>query len=132
MKLILLSLAILFQVSSASAQTVTDGETKVLKVFYVKEGTNSPYQGLLQLTPEEYSKIKPDELKNKQLKQFNNWKAATEAAKNAIPVEPTVDEKAAQVTSLQIQVDELAAKIIELKSDPAVLTKLSASAVKGK
>jgi len=120
MKTIFASLLILFQVSLALAQTVTDGETKVLKVFYVKEGTNSPYQGLIQLTPDEYSKIKPADLKTKQLEQFNNWKLALEQLKNKSVVEPTVDEKVARVKELRLEADAIAA-------DPAVAAKLEAA-----
>jgi hypothetical protein len=101
------------------AQTIMLGETKVFVVFYVKEGTNSPYQGLLQMTPEEHAAIKPAELQAKQLKQFDDWKASTEAAKNAPVVVPTIDEKVAQVEALRAEADVIAA-------NPAVVAKLAA------
>lgn len=114
---IIVALLALMLAAPALAQTVTLGDATVSMVFYVKEGTNSPYQGLIQMTPAEYAAIKPAELQKRQMDQFNAWKAATEAAKNAPVIEESADEKVSRVKALRAEADAIAA-------DPAVAAKL--------
>lgn len=119
MKNLFLIFSLLFSSFAMAQVVVTEGETKILKIFYVKEGTNSPYQGLLQFDAKETI---PSDLKTKQLEQYQAWKLAVEELKNKPIVELTVDEKVAQVKALRLEADNIA-------SDPAVAAKLEAAPV---
>jgi hypothetical protein len=125
MKYILAILAVLIALP-ASAQTILPGDTKVAITFYVKEGTASPYQGLLTMTQQEYAKLKPADIQKLQLDQHVAWKVATEAARSVVVKEPTADEKADEAKALQAQADEIAVRIDALKADPEVAAKLEA------
>lgn len=120
----ILALLLLTFALPAQAQTVTTDKVQI--IFYVKEGTTSPYQGLLQMPLEDLSKIDPDELQKRQLAQHAAWKVTTEAARSVVVKEPTADEKADEAKALQAQADELTARIAVIKSDPAVAAKLEA------
>lgn len=122
MKMILALVALLLA-APALAQTVQTDDPKVSIVFYVKEGTNSPYQGLLQIPLSEYVKLKPADIEVRKIAQFDAWKIATQAARE-VQAKVTADDKAAQVEALQQQADDIARQINEIKADPEVAAKL--------
>lgn len=104
------------------------GEAKISVVFYVKVDQDSPYQGLLQFTPEEYAKLTPDDLQRMEIEQFASWKDNLARLQAAPPPtdEEIVDQKAQQAIDLQNQMDSVAAQIDVLFADPAVAAKVAA------
>ena len=73
-------------------------------IFYVQEGTNSPYQGRLIYDASVYSSMTADQIAADQTAQFNAWKEATvaaqaanEAAANTIPAQITAPQARAAI-----------------------------------
>ncbi len=98
---------------------ITQQEKSTVSItFYVKEGENSPYQGLLQYDADTYAKLTPEDIEAAQIEQFQTWKARTEMLRNAPP--PTKEELAQQAIDLQEQAELFSKQIDELKLDPAV------------
>ncbi len=62
---------------------ITQAQPNVEIIFYVKEGNDSPYQGRLVYTQDDYSKLMPADIEAAQMVQFAAWKAATLAAQQA-------------------------------------------------
>lgn len=104
------------------AATVIDQQvtTRVAVVFYVKENQDSPYQGLLTFTPEEFAALKPDALEAQQQAQFQAWKIVRDTP----PILPTVDDKVAMIVDMKRQKVSLDQQIADLAADPAVAAKL--------
>ena len=123
MRKILIALALLIA-APASAQTIIPGDTKLSIVFYVKEGTASPYQGRLEFTQQEYAKLKPADIAKLQLAQHAAWKAATEAARNVVVKERSAEEMLAEIEALEAQASEIVSQVYKMRSDPAFVSKV--------
>ena len=87
---------------------VTDSQatTRVTVVFYVKEDTNSPYQGHLTFTPDEYAALAPSDLQTAQLAQYTAWKAVRDAP-------PPPPQPITQVTATQARRAIVAAGLLD-------------------
>lgn len=89
------------------AKIETKVETKIQVVFWVKEDLQSPYQGHLQFSAEEFAGLKPGDLETLQLVQFAEWDARRKQA----PKKPTKEEK-------QVAIADIEAQLAVLKADP--------------
>lgn len=101
-----------------AAEVTQDVQTITRVVFWVKEGTDSPYQGVLHIPSATYAAMSPAQLKTAQLAQHTEWKANLAALRNK-PA-PTKEQLADEAVALLDQAAELAAKVEQLKLDPAV------------
>jgi len=86
---ILISLGVMLPASTLVVTTMPPDD-KGAVVFYVKEATNSPYQGLLK--QDEVVGLTADALKTKQLEQFAAWKANLIALQAAAAANPPVED----------------------------------------
>lgn len=94
--------------------------TRTSVVFYVKENQDSPYQGLLTFSPDEFAKLDAKTIEATQLAQFAAWKIVRDTP----PILPTVDDKVAMIVDMKRQQVSLDQQIADLASDPAVAAKL--------
>jgi hypothetical protein len=82
---------------------------KVAVVFRVREGTASPYQGVLHYTAAEFPALTARQIETAQLAQFDTWKAA-----QVPPAEPTLQELERMLAGVRLELTLLAAREVEL------------------
>ncbi len=103
--------------------------TRVSVVFWVKENQDSPYQGLLAFTPEEFAKVDDKTLQARQLEQFEAWKIVRDTP----PKEITRDDKERMLADVRQQKDAIAqaeaALLAELDAEPDPKAEAVAEAV---
>ena len=83
MRLILALLVALMAAPALAAPVVTSYTATVQIVFYIEDGTNSPYQGLLTYDLATYQSKTLAQLKADGLAQYQTWLTATAAAQAA-------------------------------------------------
>ena len=113
-------------------EITSDAKPQVEIIFYVKEDSNSPYQGRLLYTVDEHAKLSEKDVEAAQVAQFDAWKANNAVLQAQAAIEPSVDDKAQQVVDLQAQQDSLQQQIDALQSDPAVQDKLTEISIASK
>ena len=120
-----------------------DVKEQVEIIFYVKEDTNSPYQGRLLYTADEHAKLSEKDIEAAQTAQFEAWKAnnavlqaealAREEFANTIDGKlATLEEIQKQRIDLASQMDALVNQIDTIQADAAVQDKLTEIAIAAK
>lgn len=100
----------------AHAQTVSGEQisTKVSVIFYVTEGTNSPYQGLLTYSVPEFQALTPIQRRVQEIQQYLAWRAVRDAPRPPITKDDLIQmmlQKRAERDRLQSEADQLQAEI---------------------